>query len=137
MAPTVLIVDDDPLMLLLYRNHLERGGYRMITAKNGLEALEVATQEAPSLIFMDVMMEGMDGLSALRELKKREATKEIPVVIITSASGQHNATKREAEQSGAASFLTKPLSPMQFLNEVKRLVPSAAPGEPTAPAEGK
>jgi len=134
MAPTVLIVDDDPLMLMLYRNHLERGGYRLITAKNGVEALEAAARDAPSLIFMDVMMEGMDGLSALRELKKCEATKDIPVVIITAASGQHTATKREAEQSGAVSFLTKPLSPAQFLNEVKRLVPPAPPEEPMPPA---
>ena len=79
MANKILIVDDDPLMHLLYKNHLEGAGYQMIMAGNGIEALAVAARELPQLIVMDVMMVRMDGMTALRELKSAEATKGIPV----------------------------------------------------------
>ena len=123
MASKILIVDDDPLMHLLYKNHLEGAGYQMIMASNGVEALAVAARELPQLIVMDVMMVGMDGMTALRELKSAEATKGIPVLIITGNVNQHAAARRESELSGAAGFLTKPFSPAQLLAEVRRLLP--------------
>ena len=123
MANKILIVDDDPLMHLLYKNHLEGAGYQMIMASNGIEALAVAARELPQLIVMDVMMVGMDGMTALRELKSTEATKGIPVLIITANVNQHAAARRESELSGAAGFLTKPFSPAQLLAEVRRLLP--------------
>jgi len=123
MPSKVLIVDDDPLMRVLYKNQLERAGYQMLTASDGIEALEVAARELPQVIVMDILMTQMDGLAALRELKKKDETKFIPVVIATSSVSAHYATQRECENSGAAGFLTKPFSPMQLLNEIRRLVP--------------
>jgi CheY-like chemotaxis protein len=123
MTNKVLIVDDDPLMHLLYKRHLEGAGYELINASNAIEALEMAKRELPRLIIMDVMMPGTDGLTALRELKKAEATKAIPVIVATANVEQHLAARQEAQFSGAAAFLTKPLSPAQLLSEVKRLVP--------------
>ena len=133
MPNKVLIVDDDPLMHLLYKNQLERAGYQLVVAKDGLEAIEVAARELPQLIVMDIIMSEMDGLAALRELKKNEATKLIPVVISTASVSAHHATKRECENSGAAGFLTKPFSPAQLLAEVRRLVPQPV----SDPAPGK
>jgi two-component system chemotaxis response regulator CheY len=70
---------------------------------------------------MDIMMPDTDGLAALRELQKSDATKSIPVIIITASS--HNMMRKESEACGAAIFLTKPFSPTQLLNEIRRLVP--------------
>ena len=69
----ILIADDDTLMHMLYRHHLERAGFQVLTATNGREALEVAARELPQLIFMDIMMPEVDGMTALRELKKADA----------------------------------------------------------------
>jgi CheY-like chemotaxis protein len=121
MKKQVLVVDDDQLMHRLFQHHLERAGYQMVSALNGREALDLATRQPPDLIVMDIMMPDVDGLAALRELKKVDATKSIPVIIITANS--HHLTRKESETCGAAIFLTKPFSPTQLLNEIRRLVP--------------
>jgi CheY-like chemotaxis protein len=121
MMKQILVVDDDQLMHRLFQHHLERAGYQMVSALSGREALDIVARQPPALIVMDIMMPDIDGLVALRELKKSEATKSIPVIVIT-ANG-HQLARKESETSGAAIFLTKPFSPMQLLNEIRRLVP--------------
>jgi CheY-like chemotaxis protein len=120
----ILIVDDEPIVHRLLRHYLEREGYETIAASNGREAIELATHEGPQLIVMDVMMPEMDGITALRRLKKEEDTKTIPVIMITANC--HYVTKQESEAAGAAVFLTKPFSPNQLLSEVRRLVPQSS-----------
>jgi CheY-like chemotaxis protein len=93
----------------------------MVSAMNGREALDLAARQPPNLIVMDIMMPDIDGLAALRELKKNDATKSIPVIIITANSNQ--LAKQESANSGASIYLTKPFSPTQLLNEIRRLVP--------------
>ena len=121
MAFKVLVVDDEPYMHRLLQHHLERAGFQMLNARNGREAIEVAERDLPNLIVMDVMMAEMDGLSALKQLKKSDTTKTIPVIMITASA--HHITRQEAELSGAALFLTKPFSPTQLLMAVRKLVP--------------
>jgi CheY-like chemotaxis protein len=121
MTKQIMVVDDDLLMHRLFQHHLEKAGYQMVSAKTGREALDLAGRQPPSLIVMDIMMPDMDGLEALRELKKSDATKAIPVVVIT-ANGHHLARK-ESANCGAAVFLTKPFSPLQLLTEIRKLVP--------------
>ena len=121
MTNQILLVDDDQLMHRLFQHHLEKAGYQMLSATNGREALEIASRECPGLIVLDIMMPEVDGLAALRELKKADRTKAIPVIVITANS--HHLTRKESESSGAALFLTKPFSPTQLLNEIRRLVP--------------
>lgn len=133
MAHKVLIVDDEPLMHMLYKTHLEKAGYHLLTAKDGAEVLELATREAPQLVVMDVMMREVDGLQALRELKKHATTKDIPVIIITGQGSAHHALRQEAENCGAALFLTKPFSPAQLLGALQKVLPApGAPGAATA-----
>src|SRR6516162_6890768 len=134
MKPKVLIVDDDPLTHMLYGRHLVGAGYELLMARDGVEALAIASREPPQLIMIDVMMGGMDGLSALRELKKAEPTRNIPVIVVTGDLTSHYATKKEAENSGAAGFLTKPFSPAQLLAQVMKLVP-IEPDKPTEPSK--
>ncbi len=117
---TILVVDDEKFMHIFMQHHLSRAGYRVLAARNGREGLEQATMEKPDLIVMDVMMDEMDGLSALRELKLAEATRGIPVIMITMSA--QVMTRQESEASGAAIFLTKPFSPTQLLMEIKKLL---------------
>ncbi len=122
----ILMVDDDALMHRLYQQHLERAGFQLLSTSDSARALELAERELPQLIIMDVIMAGMDGLTALRQLKRSETTKSIPVIVVTGSISEHHASRREAMLSGAASFLTKPLSPSQLLAEVRRVVPPPA-----------
>lgn len=116
---TVLIADDEIYMVRLLEATLRKGGYRVLQARTGPEALS-ASQLRPDLIIMDVMMPGMDGLSVVNQLKQSDVTAAIPVIVL-SAKG-HALTKMEAELAGASMFLTKPFSPSQLLAEVHRLL---------------
>jgi CheY-like chemotaxis protein len=117
-----MIVDDDPLMHALYKNHLERAGYSLLSARDGAEALGLAIKERPSLIFMDIMMPEMDGIAALRQLKASEEAREIPVVVITANVAAHEAARQEALMAGAVGFLSKPFSPNQLLDQVRKIL---------------
>jgi CheY-like chemotaxis protein len=115
----ILVVDDEPFMLRMIQIILERGGYAMLQASSGDEALEVARREQPGLVIMDAMMPKMDGFTALRLLKQEPATTAIPVIMLTA--NPHKFSREEAESSGATVFLTKPFSPTQLLEEIRRL----------------
>jgi CheY-like chemotaxis protein len=121
MKKKILVVDDEYYMRRLMQHHLLRAGYEMVTAQNGREALETAAREKPDLVIMDVMMAEMDGLSALKEFKQNEATRGIPIIMLTASA--HEVTREQSESSGAAAFFTKPFSPTQLLAEIKRLMP--------------
>ena len=123
-APKILIADDEVFMLRLLEMTLKKGGYEVASCRDGKEALATAAAAPPQLIVLDVMMPGLDGLGALRQLKENPATKNIPVVVL-SAKG-HALTKVEAELAGAALFLAKPFSPNQLLGEVKKILGQAA-----------
>jgi len=101
---TVLVVDDDPAMLSLLGKTLEKEGYRVISASNGVEALALARQQRPQAITLDVLMPQMDGWRALKELKADATLRDIPVVIITILS-----ERGMAIPLGAADFMTKPV----------------------------
>lgn len=116
----ILVVDDEPYMHRLMQHHLGRAGYELISARNGREAIDLALSQMPQLVIMDVMMAEMDGLTALKLLKKTDATRAIPVIMITANA--QAVTRIESESSGAAVFLTKPFSPTQLLTEIRRLI---------------
>ena len=120
MLIRVLVADDEVYMLRLLEMTLKKGGYEVVSCRDGKEALTTAVTVLPQLIVLDVMMPGLDGLGALRQLKENPATKKIPVVVL-SAKG-HALTRVEAETAGAALFLTKPFSPNQLLGEVKKIL---------------
>lgn len=120
-APKVLVVDDDPLTQCVLRHYLERVGYQVIGAIHGREANRLARHELPQLIILDVMMPDMDGWTVLRQLKKKEATRMIPVILL---SGNADLMAREESlRSGATQLLVKPISADQLLNVIRRLVP--------------
>lgn len=127
MPHKILIADDEAHMRRVTELSLRKGDYSLLTARNGVEAVEIAFRELPSLIVMDVQMPLLDGLGALRQLKADSRTSEIPVIMLTARG--HSLTRTEAEGSGAAMFVTKPFSPNQLLADVRRLleaVPASA-----------
>jgi len=117
--PRVLIADDEVYMLRLLEMTFKKGGFEVACCRNGHEALAAAAGQ-PQLILLDVMMPGLDGLGALRQLKENPLTKDIPVVVLSSKG--HALTRVEAELAGAAMFLTKPFSPSQLLDDVKNIL---------------
>lgn len=121
MANTVLVVDDDPVVHWVLRRSLEGRGCRLVHANNGLEALELATRDLPQLIILDVMMPDMGGLAVLRQLKSAEATKGIPVMVLTHLA--QRTTQLEATASGADFFLNKPFTETQLLTALRQLLP--------------
>jgi len=124
--PKILIADDEGYMIRLLEMTFKKGGYTVVSCRDGREALARAAEESPQLIVLDVMMPGLDGLEALRQLKGNPATRGIPVVVL-SAKG-HSLTKVEAELAGAVLFLAKPFSPNQLLGEVRRILTPGAGG---------
>ena len=120
MPHRILLVDDEAHILRLTELSIRKGNYEIITARNGLEAIECVTLHKPDLVIMDVQMPGMDGLQALQILKSDPATAKIPVIVLTARG--HQLTRQEAEGLGASAFLTKPFSPTQLLAETQRIL---------------
>ena len=122
MAKRILAVDDERHILRLVQINLEKAGYEVVTATNGREAIEAATEKKPDLIVMDVMMPEMDGFEALQNLKSNEETEKIPVIMLTAKA--QDADVFHGWQSGADLYLTKPFNPMELLTFVKRIFES-------------
>lgn len=116
----VLIADDEIYMIRLLEMTFKKGGYEVVSCRDGKEALAASATVKPQLIVLDIMMPGLDGIGALRQLKENPATQDIPVIVL-SAKGQA-LTKVEAEQAGAAMFLPKPFSPNQLLGEAQKIL---------------
>lgn len=128
MARSVLIVDDDPFVRKLIATTLEDvAEFELHEAADGVEALEVARREVPSLVFLDVDMPRLDGIDACRRLRAEKETAATTIVMLTAAHG--DSVERQAEEAGADLFLTKPFSPLDLLRLVERLgeQPSGAP----------
>ncbi|MEM7253927.1 MAG: response regulator [Pseudomonadota bacterium] len=107
MTFTVLVVDDSPTEVLRLKTMLEANGYRALTASSGEEGIEVARAETPSLILMDVVMPGLNGFQATRQLARDPQTAEIPVVIVSTKS---QPTDRVwGLRQGAKEYLVKPV----------------------------
>jgi len=115
----VLLVDDSPTDLANIRNIVADAGYSVLTASSGNEAIEMAINEMPDLIFMDIVMEGADGYDACREITQNGNTKNIPVVFVTSKN--QKADRVWAELQGGKAFITKPYTPEQILDQISNL----------------
>lgn len=105
---TVLIVDDEKHNRLLL-TELFAGQYRVIQAKNGAQAIELAQQHQPDLILLDVLMPDMDGMAVIRTLKREDRTRQIPVVFITALDSA--ADEELGLELGAVDYITKPFHP--------------------------
>jgi CheY-like chemotaxis protein len=114
----ILICDDDPVILRLLEVNLEMEGYSVLTARHGEEAYELASQEAPDLIILDIMMPRWDGYETCRRLKETEVTKDIPVIFLSAKAQQSDIEK--GKSFGVAEYLTKPFDPTDLIDVVER-----------------
>lgn len=105
-AKTILLVDDDPLIIRMYQNKFAKEGYKIVLAFNGEEALLRARQDKPDLILLDLMMPKMNGVETLRRLKKDSETKAIPVIVLTNLEDKKDDVEA-AKKIGALDFLVK------------------------------
>ncbi len=113
----ILLVDDAETILMMERMILNKAGYELITAKNGEDAVSKAAAERPDLILMDVVMPKMNGFEACKQIRANEATKTIPIIMVT--------TRGEAEsvesgfESGCDEYVTKPINGLEIVSKVK------------------
>ena len=115
-APTILVVDDQPLNLELMTDYLEGSGCIVVTAPDGEAALAAVERDKPDLVLLDVVMPRLDGIEVCRRLKANPATWLIPVVLVTSLSAVEDQVRGLA--AGADDFLTKPVERHELLARV-------------------
>jgi len=112
----VLVVDDEPDITGLVAYHLAKAGYRVITAGNGTEALKSVREERPDLVVLDLMLPGLSGYDVLAELRRREATREVGVILLTARKEEPDRIK--GLTLGADDYLAKPFSPQELVLRV-------------------
>jgi len=119
MSRTVMVVDDDTDIVDLTRMILEGGGYRVVAASSGPEALQKIEQGHPDLILLDINMPGMDGFQVLRVLKVDATTSAIPVALFSIKMEVRD--RLHGLQEGAFDYITKPFSCDELLGRVERI----------------
>ena len=105
---TILVVDDEKIIRIVFKQGLKSKGYKVLTAENGKIALKLVKNKNVDLILLDIMMPEMDGFTTLETLKKDESTSHIPVIMLTAISQDFEMAK--AFDLGAENYLIKPFS---------------------------
>lgn len=123
----MLVVDDERSIRLLCRVNLAASGMEVLEASNGHEALELARQERPDLVLLDVMMPELDGWSVARELAADEETREIPIIFLTARA--ERADRRLGEQLGGVGYVVKPFDPVSIGDFVENVLTRLERGE--------
>ena len=116
----ILIIEDNEKNRKLCRDVLQVKGYRTIESETAEDGLDLARSESPALILMDIQLPGMDGITALKQLRADPVTKNIPTIAITASAMTHNRQTLLAE--GFDGYQTKPIGLKDFLGEVDRVL---------------
>ena len=125
MTHQVLLADDDPLLHRVVGFKLAQQQWRLLSAYNGVSAIQMAREHEPSVIILDGMMPEMDGFTALRELRRDAATASIPVLMLSVINRDVDVVG--ALGDGANDYLTKPFSPAELVARISRLMPATSP----------
>lgn len=124
MAKRILLVDDEPNIVLLLETRLKANGYEVLTAMDGVTALETAKKEKPDLIILDLMLPKMDGYKVCALLKKDARYTKIPVLMFTARAQEEDV--KLGEEAGADAYLTKPFEPQVLLSKIGELLETKA-----------
>jgi CheY-like chemotaxis protein len=116
----ILIIEDNEKNRKLARDVLQVKGFRTIESETAEEGLELARNQSPALILMDIQLPGMDGITAMKQLKAESNTRNIPIIAITASAMTNNRTAMLAE--GFDGYQTKPIGLKDFLSEVQRVL---------------
>lgn len=117
---TILIADDESHILHVVSLKLSNAGFRVITARDGAEAFELAQQEHPDLVITDYHMPHLSGIELCHKLKQTPATASIPAIMLTARG--YDLEPNDTEQSGILRMLSKPFSPRQLLTTVNEVL---------------
>jgi two-component system phosphate regulon response regulator PhoB len=120
MSHRILVVDDEPDITALVAYHLAKAGYRVSTAANGPDALKAAREERPDIVILDVMLPGVSGYDVLAELRRREETRDVGVILLTARREEPDRIR--GLSLGADDYLTKPFSPAELALRVNALL---------------
>ena len=112
----VLIVDDSPTEMHILSTMMEKMGHTVITANNGEEGVSTAVSEQPDLVLMDVVMPGINGFQATRQLHKDASTKNIPVIIVSTKDQATD--KMWGQRQGAKGYVTKPVEEQELIDTI-------------------
>jgi CheY-like chemotaxis protein len=115
----VLVVDDEPDVLLLCRLNLEQRGHEFLEAAEGSKAIELARERQPDVIVLDLMLPGISGYDVLEALQRDDETSGIPILVLTAKSLR--ADRERSHGLGASAFLTKPFLPVELCEMVESL----------------
>ncbi len=118
MAEKILVVDDERPVREVVALILERVGYEVVRATNGREAIEVAAKQNPQLIVLDMRMPGLHGIDTCRELRSRQGSRGIPILVLTG----YMENEKAALDAGVDGFLAKPFRPEELIERVKVLL---------------
>src|SRR5687767_3079853 len=116
----ILLVDDEPDILDFLSYNLKKEGYTVLTANNGLEAIETAKKELPQLIVLDIMMPEMDGIETCRQIREIPSLSNSVIAFLTARNEEY--TQISGFEVGADDLITKPIKPRVFLSRVKALL---------------
>ena len=116
----ILIIEDNEKNRKLCRDVLQVKGYRTIESETAEEGLRLAGEQSPALVLMDIQLPGMDGVTAMKQLKADAKTQKIPIIAITASAMTNNRTAMLAE--GFDGYQTKPITLKDFLGEVERVL---------------
>lgn len=125
---TILIVDDEPKIVRLARDYLEKNGYRVVTAGDGQSALTTARREKPDLIVLDLMLPGMDGREVCKILRRES---DVPIIMLTALAEEVDQVS--GLELGADDYITKPFSPRALVARIRAMLRRSR-GEVKAPA---
>ena len=117
---TVLVVDDDPVIMRLLEVNFEMEGYAVLTATDGEQALHLARTRGPDLIVCDIMMPKVNGLEVVEQLRGDAATRELPIILL-SAKAQASEVQKGLDV-GADDYITKPFDPLELIERVQALL---------------
>jgi DNA-binding response OmpR family regulator len=120
MGKKILVIEDDPASSRLVDYSLRHEGYEVITAFNGLEGIRKATQEAPDLVILDVMLPGLDGFEICHRLRAEAATAQMPILMLSAKAQEID--KKTGLKVGADDYLPKPAAPAEIVSRVGTLL---------------
>jgi DNA-binding response OmpR family regulator len=121
------VVEDDPELVELLSFNLQKAGFAIGTAADGVEALKKARSAAPDLILLDLMLPELDGFAVCEILRHDPATASIPIIMLTAASSR--LSRLAGFEAGANDYITKPFSLKQLVSRVTALLPSVSIAE--------
>lgn len=124
MSDTLLIIEDNPQNFYMMRFLLEKNGFKILGAENGIEGIDMALRHKPQAILLDIQLPEMDGYAVAAELKKYPKLKDMPIIAVTSHAMLGD--RERILDAGATGYIEKPINPDTFVSEICRYLASGA-----------